>query len=156
MRKKLLPEHEWHEGEYRDCWLIEYSGTGTKEMLMKNQLSLLAASLILGLSIITGCMIISNDRPAGSGQAVEAQATENKLLLTLQETAVLLGISEDQVMNIMKAENSLLSNDGPFGGTKIPYIKVDAQFLFNKAGLLEWIQAATTEKRVYSGAKMFK
>ncbi|UTR10362.1 acetyltransferase [Evansella sp. LMS18] len=22
---KLLPEHEWHEGEYRDCWLIEYT-----------------------------------------------------------------------------------------------------------------------------------
>lgn len=25
VRKKLLPAHEWHEGEYRDCWLIEYS-----------------------------------------------------------------------------------------------------------------------------------
>lgn len=23
MRKKLLPGHEWHEGEYRDCWLLE-------------------------------------------------------------------------------------------------------------------------------------
>lgn len=22
---KLLPEHELHEGEYRDCWLIEYA-----------------------------------------------------------------------------------------------------------------------------------
>lgn len=21
---KLLPKHEWHEGEHRDCWLIEY------------------------------------------------------------------------------------------------------------------------------------
>ena len=21
---KLLPKHEWHEGEYRDCWLIEH------------------------------------------------------------------------------------------------------------------------------------
>lgn len=24
VRKRLLPQHEWHEGEYRDCWLIEY------------------------------------------------------------------------------------------------------------------------------------
>ncbi|MFD0618149.1 GNAT family N-acetyltransferase [Paenibacillus sp. GCM10027629] len=23
---KLLPEHEWHEGQMRDCWLIEYDG----------------------------------------------------------------------------------------------------------------------------------
>ncbi|SDW10873.1 GNAT family N-acetyltransferase [Paenibacillus sp. PDC88] len=22
---KLLPNHEWHEGSYRDCWLIEYT-----------------------------------------------------------------------------------------------------------------------------------
>ncbi|WP_456275791.1 GNAT family N-acetyltransferase [Bacillus sp. AK128] len=25
IKKKLLPKHEWHEGEYRDCWLIEYT-----------------------------------------------------------------------------------------------------------------------------------
>ncbi|MNC62814.1 hypothetical protein D3C76_133200 [compost metagenome] len=121
---------------------------------MKNQFSLLAVSLILGLSFIIGCVVISNDQSGSSGQVIEAQDTENKLLLTLQETATLLGISEEQVINIMKAENSLLRNDGPFGGTKIPYIKVDNQFLFNKAGLLEWAQAATSEKRVYSGVKM--
>ncbi|MEC0369247.1 GNAT family N-acetyltransferase [Paenibacillus chibensis] len=25
VKKKLLPQHEWHEGAYRDCWLIERS-----------------------------------------------------------------------------------------------------------------------------------
>ncbi|MFD0710772.1 GNAT family N-acetyltransferase [Paenibacillus sp. GCM10027626] len=24
VKKKLLAKHEWHEGAYRDCWLIEY------------------------------------------------------------------------------------------------------------------------------------
>ena len=24
-KSKLLPKHEWHEGEYKDCWLMEYS-----------------------------------------------------------------------------------------------------------------------------------
>lgn len=24
VKRKLLPKHEWHEGEYRDCWLMEY------------------------------------------------------------------------------------------------------------------------------------
>ncbi|WP_054949489.1 GNAT family N-acetyltransferase [Numidum massiliense] len=24
VRKKLLPEHEWHEGQYRDCWVVVY------------------------------------------------------------------------------------------------------------------------------------
>lgn len=27
VRRKLLVEHEWHEGEFRDCWLIEYAGS---------------------------------------------------------------------------------------------------------------------------------
>lgn len=25
--KKLLPNHEWHEGEYRDSWLMEYASS---------------------------------------------------------------------------------------------------------------------------------
>ncbi|MGN7312110.1 GNAT family N-acetyltransferase [Alkalicoccobacillus gibsonii] len=24
-KQKLLPSNEWHEGEYRDCWLIQYT-----------------------------------------------------------------------------------------------------------------------------------
>ncbi|MCJ8010520.1 acetyltransferase [Paenibacillus sp. KQZ6P-2] len=26
VKKKLLPKREWHEGAYRDCWLIELAG----------------------------------------------------------------------------------------------------------------------------------
>ncbi|TSB45535.1 GNAT family N-acetyltransferase [Alkalicoccobacillus porphyridii] len=25
VKQKRLPEHEWHEGQYRDCWLIIYT-----------------------------------------------------------------------------------------------------------------------------------
>ncbi|MCR8644361.1 acetyltransferase [Paenibacillus sp. N1-5-1-14] len=25
VKKKLMEKKEWHEGEYRDCWLVEYS-----------------------------------------------------------------------------------------------------------------------------------
>ncbi len=27
-KKKYLEKHEMHEGELRDCWLIEYQGSG--------------------------------------------------------------------------------------------------------------------------------
>lgn len=27
VKKKYLQRHEWHEGEYRDCWIIEYAST---------------------------------------------------------------------------------------------------------------------------------
>ncbi|TXK80670.1 GNAT family N-acetyltransferase [Paenibacillus sp. N3.4] len=26
VKKKYLTKHEWHEGEYKDCWVIEYVG----------------------------------------------------------------------------------------------------------------------------------
>ncbi len=29
---KLLPANEWHEGEYRDCWLVEYRKRVSGEM----------------------------------------------------------------------------------------------------------------------------
>jgi len=30
-KKKYLEKHEWHEGEYRDCWLIEYEASAARE-----------------------------------------------------------------------------------------------------------------------------
>ena len=30
IKKKYLDKHEWHEGELRDCWLIEYDASETK------------------------------------------------------------------------------------------------------------------------------
>ncbi|TCZ80212.1 N-acetyltransferase [Paenibacillus albiflavus] len=30
VKKKYLKEHEWHEGQYRDCWIIEYEGKHNK------------------------------------------------------------------------------------------------------------------------------
>jgi len=30
-KKKLLVKHEWHEGEYRDCWLVEYEAQPLSE-----------------------------------------------------------------------------------------------------------------------------
>lgn len=32
VKKKLLPKHEYHEGEYRDCWLIEYDVSACEEL----------------------------------------------------------------------------------------------------------------------------
>ncbi|MHA6532599.1 hypothetical protein [Paenibacillus sp. BAC0078] len=129
---------------------------------MKNQISILAASLILGLSFIAGCLIIN------SGKAEEARIDQvkteaqtglqitDKPLLTLQETAELLGLKEEQVLNIIKAEHSILNNNGSFTGMMLPYIKMDENFLINRAELLNWIESATSEKRVYNGIKVYK
>lgn len=120
---------------------------------MKNQLSILGAALILGLSFAAGCLLLSNEVTAGGEQTVLSQSALSPLM-TIAETAELLRISEDQVMNIVKAEHAILSNNGPYEGMMLPFIKVDEQFLFNRDGVLNWIQSATQEKRVYSGTEI--
>ena len=120
---------------------------------MKNQITILGAALILGLSFVAGCLLLSNERTTGREQAALSQSTAHPLL-TLAETAELLRISEDQVINIIKAENATLSNNGPFEGMMLPYIKVDDKFLFNSLEIQNWIQQATLEKRVYMGTKI--
>lgn len=126
----------------------------SKGMLyMKNRFTILGAALILGLSYVAGCLLISNDRTTGWEQASVSQSTVHPLL-TLAETAELLRISKDQVINIIKAENAVLSNNGPFEGMMLPYIKVDDKFLFNVLEIQNWVQQATLEQRVYMGTKI--
>lgn len=127
--------------------------------MKSNHLSIVAASLILGISIITGCWLISSEQAESREQVMESRneaASAEGPLLTLQETADLLKLTEEQVMNIIKAEHAILSNNGVFTGTMLPYIKVDDQFRFSGAGLQTWVQQATAEERIYSGIKMLK
>lgn len=126
---------------------------------MKNHYTILGAALILGLSLIGGSYVISHELAQGNELQMQtqpqadAQETDHPLM-TLAETARFLRLSEDQVKNIMKAENVMLRNDGPFEGTKLPYLKVDNEFLFNKQQVMLWIQAASQENRVYMGEKL--
>ncbi|WP_340023006.1 hypothetical protein MHI24_28890 [Paenibacillus sp. FSL K6-1096] len=119
---------------------------------MKNQYTLLGAALILGLSLVGGSYVISHGLQMQPQAQVDTQ--DEHPLMTLAETARFLRLSEDQVKNIMKAENAMLRNDGPFEGMKLPYLKVDNEFLFNKQQVMLWIQAASQEKRVYMGEKL--
>ncbi|CAH1190581.1 hypothetical protein PAECIP111892_00255 [Paenibacillus auburnensis] len=139
-----------------------------------NQITILAASLILGLSLIIGCLILGNERASGTEKEIEAQIAEteteaktqdalmeqarskDKAVMTLQETAQFLNMQEAQVLNIIKAENAFLSNNGVFTGVRLPYFKIDAEFMFAKTAVLAWVQAVTAENRIYSGDRIIK
>ncbi|WP_151734835.1 hypothetical protein [Paenibacillus tengchongensis] len=122
-------------------------------MLKNNPFIVLAASLILGASFIAGCRMLGSMQ-LNTQQQEPARLTADSPLLTLTEAAILLRITEDQVLNIMKAESAILSNNGIFTGERLPFIKVDDQFLINRELLLSWVNTATLEKRVYMDNKM--
>lgn len=128
---------------------------------MKNQYTILGAALILGLCLVASSFVIGDrlradyelqqQTPTGAQSGTQS---EDPPLMTLAETAQFLRLSEDQVKNIMKAENAMLRNDGPFVGEKLPYLRIDNKFLFNKQQLTVWILAASQEHRVYLGEKL--
>ncbi|QSF46957.1 hypothetical protein [Paenibacillus tianjinensis] len=139
-----------------------------------NQITVLAASLILGLSLIIGCLILGNERASSTDKEIEAQIAEteteaktqaalmeqarskDKAVMTLQETAQFLNLQEDQVLNIIKAENSILSNNGVFNGDRLPFFKVDNEFMFSKAEILEWVRTVMSETRIYRGDRIIR
>ncbi len=115
---------------------------------MKMKITILEASLILGLSLIISCLILSNERASSMNKEVEARIVQteteaktqaalleqarskDKAVMTLQETAQFLNLQEDQVLNSIKAENSILGNNGVFTGVRLPYFKIDKEFMF--------------------------
>ncbi|MBU5356269.1 helix-turn-helix domain-containing protein [Paenibacillus barcinonensis] len=116
--------------------------------------STLLASFILGVSFIIGSVLIIN-QDQGQRNGTLNQTTEqesllaNKVLLTLKETATYLGMSEDQVMSIIKTEQGSLNAFHHFEGKMFPFIKVQDQMYVSRVELELWIQDASSNHRRY-------
>lgn len=142
--------------------------------MKSNTFVMLGASLMLSLSFITGCLIISSERAESTDKAVQAAAVraqleanienermertqaDGKEILTLQEAAQLLNLQEEQVTNIMKAENVILSNNGVITGKRLPYYKIDNEFMFSRTELLGWVRSVAAENRIYQGIEIVR
>lgn len=115
-----------------------------------NQISIIVASLILGISFIIGCSITNGDKELEVDQdQTPSIVTADKLLMDIKETALYLNLTEDQVMNIIKTEHENLSRSSIFQGTMFPYIRVGNEYLFNKDLLTTWVSDASLNRRVY-------
>lgn len=119
-------------------------------------ISILLASVILGISFIVGCLLLSNQwRASESAQVVEQDVpNNNKTLMTIQETAEYLSMTKEQVMDIIKAEQGSFSASGFFEGTMFPFIKVQDQFLVSRIELELWAQDASSSHRRYINGQM--
>lgn len=119
-------------------------------------ISILLASVILGISFIVGCLLLSNQgRASESAQAVKQDVpNNNKTLMTIQETAEYLSMTKEQVMDIIKAEQGSFSASGFFEGKMFPFIKVQDQFLVSRIELELWAQDASSSHRRYINGQM--
>ncbi|MFX3647818.1 MAG: hypothetical protein ACE3K2_28430 [Paenibacillus sp.] len=117
--------------------------------------SILLASVILGISFIIGCILLTTqERNSELTQAVEQEVPSDKVLLTMQETAEYLSMTEEQVMSIIKAEQGSFTVSGFFDGRMFPFIKVQDQFFVSRVELDLWIQEASSSHRRYINGQM--
>lgn len=118
--------------------------------MKSNQISMIVASLVLGVSFIIGCSLI-NIQLGSEREAAQTQAltVSDSPLMTMEEATVFLNLNEDQIVQIIKTEHNILTRAGGFAGTMFPYIRVDNNYIFNKDLLLNWINDASTDRSVY-------
>ncbi|PJN49943.1 hypothetical protein PAEAM_55550 [Paenibacillus sp. GM1FR] len=117
--------------------------------------SILLSSVILGISFIIGCILLTTqERNSELTQAAEQEVPIDKALMTIQETAEYLSMTEEQVMSIIKAEQGSFTVSGFFDGRMFPFIKVQDEFFVSRVELDLWVQEASASHRRYINGQM--
>ncbi|WP_145320052.1 hypothetical protein [Paenibacillus xylanexedens] len=117
--------------------------------------SILLASVILGISFIIGCILLTTQESNSElTQAAEQKVPNDKALMTIQETAEYLSMTEEQVMSIIKAEQGSFTVSGFFDGRMFPFIKVQDKFFVSRVELDLWVQEASASHRRYINGQM--
>ena len=117
--------------------------------------SILLASVILGISLVIGCLLLSNQKSANEPtQVAQEDVTNDKVLMTIHETAEYLSMTEEQVMSIINAEQRSFAVSGSFNGKMFPFIKVQDEFFISRIELVLWAQDASTYHRRYVNGQL--
>lgn len=106
-------------------------------------------SLIIGISIIIGCMLIPQEVNDQKAAVTSSEVIRSQPLMTIEQAAEYLGLSKEQVNYIIHSEQATLNTRGSFTGTMFPYFKINEDIYIGKEALLNWINDVTLEKRDY-------
>ncbi|MCD9025438.1 helix-turn-helix domain-containing protein [Cohnella silvisoli] len=104
------------------------------------------SSVILGIAIIIGCFIFKGDHEKAKANEI---INSNKPLMTIQETADYLNLSEFQVKTIISSEESMLKASGSYSGMMFPIIKIGNDIYVSANGLNDWLKESTQQRKQY-------
>ncbi|USB33378.1 helix-turn-helix domain-containing protein [Paenibacillus sp. YPG26] len=111
-------------------------------------------SLIIGTSLIIGCLIISTKDVTETKQeltiAKEQEKFTNSPLLNIKQAAEYLNLKEEQVTYIIQSEQNTLNTMGSFTGERFPYFKINNEIFISKTDLTKWLKDVTTQRREYT------
>lgn len=110
-------------------------------------LSSIICSFIIGLSIVTSSVIISNSGDSELNKDGTSQK-EYKPLMTIKETAEYLNITETQVKTIISSEENMLRTTG-ISSKMFPVIRIGTDNYISTDELKEWLKESTTQRLQY-------
>ncbi|WNS46653.1 DNA-binding protein [Paenibacillus sp. MMS20-IR301] len=113
-------------------------------------ISLLLSSVVLGASFVTGCYLLAHGQGDREPAAVSAAGSTANPLMTLQEAAEYMNLTEEQVKTIIEFENYTLDLAHSYTGRMFPYIKINNEFLVGRDELDEWIKENTQQRKEYT------
>lgn len=111
--------------------------------------STLISSLIIGISIVAASFILQGAEDLKYVPAVTEGADSVQTdppLMTLEQTAEFLNLTEYQVKSIISSDNAL-REQGASEGKPFPYIVVQNEMYVSKLGLISWLDEATRNRR---------
>jgi len=108
-------------------------------------LSNIICSVILGIAFITGCFIIKNPEKPTISETNKAESLY-KPLMTIQETANYLNITEIQVRTIISTEETMLNSTGSYTGMMFPIIRIGNDIYVSTNRLNDWLKESTRKQ----------
>ncbi len=93
-------------------------------------------SIIIGISIITGSLIVQGFDTDEVSNKQDVEMTQSKPLMSVKEAAEYLQIPESKVWIIIKAEEGNLATDSK----RFPVVKIESEIYISAIGLDEWLR----------------
>ncbi|MCR8644405.1 helix-turn-helix domain-containing protein [Paenibacillus sp. N1-5-1-14] len=120
--------------------------------------SLVISSVVLSVGFVVGSSniykgFVEQNVPVSVQQQPQRYDTPNvePLLLTLEEAARYLNMSEYKLKVIVQNEAYIAEKSIDFIGERFPIIKYDTEIYVSKEGLKDWVKSATgLNKQYYS------
>lgn len=70
-------------------------------------------------------------------------------VMTIEEVASYLSISQGEVIDIMEAEKTVLEKNGTFSGLMFPYYTINKKYYFVKSNVDDWLKEISANRRKY-------
>ncbi|WP_274366274.1 helix-turn-helix domain-containing protein [Paenibacillus thermotolerans] len=116
---------------------------------MKSSISIVIGALIIGTSIVIASFVTSSNEPFKEVYSNEVSNNQGSVLMTIEETARYLNISEEEILTIINSEKKKLESTGSFSGEMFPYFTLNKKIYISRDAIFNWLKDVSSQKREY-------